>query len=157
MTLTYIALGSNLEQPLLQVTQAITALKTLGNLQAQSPWYRSQAIGPADQPDYINGVVALETELSPHELLKQLQAIEQKQGRVRDIRWGARTLDLDILLYGEQIIESADLQIPHPRMKERAFVIFPLSDIAPQLQLPCGENVMQLKPALQQQQLEKLP
>ncbi|MFP3874442.1 MAG: 2-amino-4-hydroxy-6-hydroxymethyldihydropteridine diphosphokinase [Thiohalophilus sp.] len=128
----YIALGSNLDNPLAQVRQAIAELAQLraSRLRAASSLYRSAPMGPADQPDYINAVVALETELSPHALLDALQAIEQAHGRVRDgERWGPRSLDLDVLLYGEETINDQRLTIPHPGMTERAFVLFPLQEI----------------------------
>lgn len=136
----YIAIGSNLDSPLEQVQQGVTALKQLphSQLRCVSPWYQNKAVGPGEQPDYINGVVSLDTELSPTALLHALQHIENNQHRVRAERWGPRTLDLDILLYGEQTVDNPQLSIPHPRMKERNFVIVPLFDIAPQLQLPDG-------------------
>ncbi|MCV6606300.1 MAG: 2-amino-4-hydroxy-6-hydroxymethyldihydropteridine diphosphokinase [Porticoccaceae bacterium] len=146
MTIAYIALGSNLDNPLQQVQRAITTISKLDSCQllAASPWYRTAAIGPGQQPDYINGVCAIYTQLQPLQLLQQLQAIENNQGRVRQERWGARTLDLDILLYGESTLNTPELQIPHPRMAERAFVLQPLSDIADDLCLPDGQPVAQL-------------
>ncbi|MDZ7663414.1 2-amino-4-hydroxy-6-hydroxymethyldihydropteridine diphosphokinase [Thiohalophilus sp.] len=128
----YIALGSNLDDPLAQVRQAMYELAQLraSRLRAASSLYRSAPMGSADQPDYINAVVALETELSPHALLDALQAIEQAHGRVREgERWGPRPLDLDVLLYGEETINDQRLTIPHPGMTERAFVLFPLQEI----------------------------
>src|SRR5690606_16070802 len=100
-SLSYIALGSNLSNPRQQVEQALGALGQLPNSRvvAQSAWYESRAIGPGEQPDYINGVALIETSLEPHDLLNRLQAIEATQGRIREQRWAARTLDLDILLY----------------------------------------------------------
>ncbi len=92
--------------------------------------YRSRAIGPGQQPDYLNAVALLQTELPAHALLTELQAIECRQGRERTIRWGARTLDLDILLYGEECYRDARLTIPHPAMTERNFVLYPLREIA---------------------------
>lgn len=153
----YIALGSNLDNPQKQVEQAVIAIAALGNILTQSPWYQSTAVGPGQQPDYINGVICLDTELDAHSLLAALQQIEQQQGRVRDVRWGARTLDLDILLFDDQLINSTTLQVPHPRISERHFVIWPLHDIAPQLIIPDGEPVTKLKARLSQQGLEKLP
>lgn len=154
--LCYIGLGSNLEQPLQQVEQAVEAIKSLGTVTAQSPWYQSQAIGPGNQDDYINGVIALETTLAPLQLLHALQAIENQQGRVRTIRWGERTLDLDILLYNQLELDSEELTIPHPRLCERAFVLYPLLDIAAEIQLPNGQPISLFKAAVSQQQLEKL-
>ena len=91
--------------------------------------YASRAVGPGEQPDYLNAVVKLATDLPALSLLDALQAIENTQGRVRTQRWAARTLDLDLLLYGEQIIDSPRLQVPHPRMGERGFVLYPLKDV----------------------------
>ena len=93
-------------------------------------------MGPADQPDYINAVISLETSLSPHQLLDALQSVEQLHGRERKRHWGERTLDLDILLYGEQILDDERLTIPHPGMHERAFVLYPLAEIAPDIEIP---------------------
>lgn len=154
--LCYIALGSNLNHPLAQVQQAAKALQTLGKVVAQSPWYQSQAIGPGEQDDYINGVVALETKLEPLALLQALQAIEQQQGRVRTIRWGERTLDLDILLYHNLEHRCDKLTIPHPRLHQRAFVLYPLLDIAPELKLPNGRLLKTFLNDVSEQKLEKL-
>ena len=132
MTRCYIALGSNLDDPLSQVRQAMTELQELAEsrLISVSSLYRSKPMGPAEQPDYINAVAAIDTGLSPHALLDALQAIEQAHGRVRKgERWGPRTLDLDVLLYGEQVIDDQRLIIPHPGIAERAFVLYPLSEI----------------------------
>lgn len=140
MSESFIALGANLGQPLQQLQSAIKALQQLEQsvLLAQSPWYRSVAIGPGDQPDYINGVVKIETGLQPEQLLAALQTIENDHGRERSQRWGARTLDLDILLFGDLELDTDTLCIPHPRMTERAFVLYPLFDLNPDLILPCG-------------------
>jgi len=147
----YIGIGSNLAEPLQQVQRAVTALQQLPatRVLAVSPWYGSHPVGGAgDQPDYINGVAHLHTSLSPHALLDALQTIEQQQLRVRRERWGARTLDLDILLYNNLCLADEKLTIPHPRMHERAFVLVPLMDIAPHLTLPNGCSVASLLPAL---------
>lgn len=130
----YIGLGSNLADPAGQVRQAMAELDGLpeSKLLARSPLYRTAPVGPADQPDYINAVVRLETRLSPLGLLAALQAIERTHGRQRDgTRWGPRTLDLDILLYGDERLREPGLQIPHPEMGNRAFVLVPLADVAP--------------------------
>ncbi|TQV68297.1 2-amino-4-hydroxy-6-hydroxymethyldihydropteridine diphosphokinase [Exilibacterium tricleocarpae] len=143
---TYIALGSNLADPLQQVTTALAELSDLAQtrLLASSPWYRSRAVGPGSQPDYINGVAHLRTRLAPQALLLALQAIEQQHRRVRTQHWGPRTLDLDILLYGSQQIHSDTLQIPHPRLAERNFVLYPLADLGGDLTLPNGVSVESL-------------
>lgn len=135
----YVGLGSNLDHPSAQIQQAFQALAGLpaSHLVAMSPRYRSAPVGgPADQPDYINAVAALDTALNPYELLAALQAIETRQGRVRLVRWGPRTLDLDVLLYGATVCNDPRLTLPHPRLHERAFVLYPLYDIAPGLILP---------------------
>jgi 2-amino-4-hydroxy-6-hydroxymethyldihydropteridine diphosphokinase len=153
----YIGLGSNLVSPLRQVRQAIAELAQLpaSRLVAVSRLYRSRPMGPSDQPDYINAVVAIETRLSPLELLDGLQAIEKVHGRVRGaVHWGPRTLDLDMLLYGDEIITGARLTVPHPGMAERSFVLYPLADIAPSLQLPDGREVEALCHALHADGLE---
>lgn len=147
MSICYIALGSNLQDPLAQAKQAITALKQLPKTHVVdvSPFYRSKPLGPQDQNDYLNAVIKLSTSLSPIELLDQLQSIEQSQGRVRkENRWGARTLDLDILLYDELIMNTERLTIPHYHMKKREFVLYPLFDIAPDLVLPDNDNLYDL-------------
>ncbi|HEY9034408.1 MAG TPA: 2-amino-4-hydroxy-6-hydroxymethyldihydropteridine diphosphokinase [Pseudomonadales bacterium] len=151
----YIALGSNLQDPLNQAEQAVIACAALGRISAVSPWYCSKAIGPGEQPDYINGVLCLHTALEPLQLLASLQDIENRQGRQRHIRWGARTLDLDILLYNQLSLSLPDLNLPHPRMHERNFVIYPLYDIAPTLTLPDGRTIATIKAQLDQQGLEK--
>lgn len=156
MITAYIAVGSNLADPVAQAKRAIEALTQLPNsvfLHASS-LYSSTPMGPQDQPDYINAVVAIQTTLTPLELLDCTQAIENEQGRVRkDERWGPRTLDLDILLYGDNSIQSERLTIPHYGMKEREFVLYPLAEIAPNLQLPDGSMLPDL---LQQVELNGL-
>ncbi len=134
----YISLGSNLNDPLHQVELACQALQNLDNseLLEVSSWYQSKAVGPGEQADYINGVCKLCTKLSPEHLLNSLHTIEANQGRVRRERWGARTLDLDILLYGQTVMNTEQLQIPHPRLHERNFVLYPLNEIAGDLQIP---------------------
>lgn len=142
----YIGLGSNLGNPVLQLNTAINALEKLAPSKALlcSPFYTSTAIGPGEQPDYINAVVKLKTQLSPLALLHQLQHIEQQQGRQREVRWGARTLDLDLLLYDELTMDSNELQIPHPEMINRNFVLYPLYDVAPELVLSDTQNLAQI-------------
>ncbi|WP_219704202.1 2-amino-4-hydroxy-6-hydroxymethyldihydropteridine diphosphokinase [Marinomonas lutimaris] len=139
----YIGLGSNLENPVAQLDRAIDALKKhddLKNLRVSSI-YGSKPVGPQDQPDYINAVARFDTALSPIELLDLLQSIEQSQRRVRERHWGPRTLDLDLLLYGQQTIQLPRLTVPHPFMLERGFVIKPLSDLAPDMLLANGKTV----------------
>ena len=135
----YIGIGSNLDNPVAQVQRAFQALDDLpacANI-ACSPLYRTAPIGgPPGQPDYINAVAALDTVLTADDLLKALQALETVQGRIRAVRWGARTLDLDLLLYGQMIRNDPWLILPHPRLHQRAFVLQPLHDIAPNLTIP---------------------
>ncbi|RBP77767.1 2-amino-4-hydroxy-6-hydroxymethyldihydropteridine diphosphokinase [Marinomonas rhizomae] len=139
----YIGLGSNLKNPVAQLDRAIDTLKKhddLKNLRVSSI-YGSKPVGPQDQPDYINAVARLDTLLSPIELLDLLQSIEQSQRRVRERHWGPRTLDLDLLLYGQETIQLPRLTVPHPFMLERGFVIKPLSDLAPDMLLANGKTV----------------
>lgn len=144
MTLAFIALGSNQASPLEQVAQALDALATLAHSRvvATSSFYRTKPLGPQDQPDYLNAAVALETTLTPEELLTHTQRIELEQGRVRkDERWGPRTLDLDIMLFGSQILNTPQLTVPHYDMKNRAFMLVPLLEIAPDSVFPDGQSV----------------
>lgn len=144
----YIGIGSNLNVPIQQVKKAIVNLSMLPKTKIVnlSSFYQSRPVGPCGQPDYINSVVAIETRLSPNTLLKALQAIEIKQGRQRStIRWEARVIDLDILLYGNEIIITETLSIPHHALKVREFVLYPLAEIAEDLILPTGESVLALK------------
>lgn len=147
MSRVYLGLGANLNDPLANISAAQAALLTLaepGSLR-HSPLYQSQPMGPADQPPYINGVSTFETELAPLDLLDALQAIEQTQGRVRkEQRWGPRTLDLDILLYDDLIMNDVRLTLPHYGMAQREFVLYPLADLCPTLILPCGTALAQL-------------
>jgi 2-amino-4-hydroxy-6-hydroxymethyldihydropteridine diphosphokinase len=128
---TVIGLGGNLGDSQRILEKAIEALaRSRGiHVEARSRWYRTVAIGPP-QPDYLNGCVLLKVDLSPADLLKTLLEIEQSFGRVRLERWGPRTLDLDLLLYDDLILDTPVLQIPHPRFRERAFVLVPLAEIA---------------------------
>lgn len=133
----YVGLGSNLENPLQQAETAITELKAHRHLRnvEPSPLYSSKPVGPQDQPDYINCVVKLETQLGPHDLLDLLQSLENSHGRVRKRHWGERTLDLDLLLYGQAQIRTPRLTVPHPHMMDRSFVLYPLADLCPNLML----------------------
>ena len=137
----YIGLGSNLSDPVLQVKTALSELASLPQTQliAQSSLYCTPPMGPPGQPDYINAVAALQTELPAEALLDHLQQIEQAHQRKRIVRWGPRTLDLDILLYGESVIHTERLKVPHPGLTERLFVVEPLFEIAPDLILPDGK------------------
>jgi 2-amino-4-hydroxy-6-hydroxymethyldihydropteridine diphosphokinase len=134
----YVGLGANLRKPEEQVRAAVEELAMLGNtrLAAVSSLYRTAPVGYVDQPDFINAVACVETLLTPRELLDGLLAIERRYGRVREFANAPRTLDLDVLLYGEREVHEAGLTIPHPRMHERAFVIVPLAEIAPDALVP---------------------
>lgn len=130
----YIGLGANLGDPRRQVEQALVQLQDLprSELAAVSSLYRTAPVGPANQPDFINAVARLDTSLEPPALLASLQQIERSHGRIRNgERWGPRTLDLDILLVGEQVLDLPHLRVPHPQMHVRAFVLAPLAEIAP--------------------------
>jgi 2-amino-4-hydroxy-6-hydroxymethyldihydropteridine diphosphokinase len=153
-TRAYVGLGSNLDNPREQVLKALAALGELPGtrLVARSRFYRSAPLGPADQPAYFNAVAALDTGLSALDLLYALQGIEQRQGRVRGaLRWGPRTLDLDLLLYGESCISTPQLTVPHPGLHERAFVLYPLYELAPALWIPgrgaLGDLIRRCSPA----------
>ena len=142
----YIGLGSNLEQPLVQIKNALVALNTLSGTQllTDSGYFSSKPMGPQDQPDYINAVALIETKLTPVELLDCLQTIESEQGRIKLQHWGARTIDLDILLYGEEVINTDRLTVPHIGLCERDFVYLPLLKITPDVFIPEGGRLKEL-------------
>jgi 2-amino-4-hydroxy-6-hydroxymethyldihydropteridine diphosphokinase len=146
-----IALGSNLGDSLSILNSAIERIQTSAQIEliAVSSWYRTTPIGPP-QPDYLNGCATVWTSLTALEFLNTLHAIESQFGRVREEVWGARTLDLDLLLYGDAIIDTSDLQVPHPRMTERGFVLVPLAEIAPDAIDPqSGESILVLRNKLE--------
>ena len=151
MTLAYIALGSNLASPLEQVNAAVQAIGEIpdSHVVAVSSFYRTPPLGPQDQPDYLNAAVALETALAPEVLLSHTQRIELQQGRVRKAeRWGPRTLDLDIMLFGQEIIHTDTLTVPHYDMHNRGFMLWPLYETAPSLHFPDGITLQQRLDAL---------
>ena len=143
MHVAFICLGSNLgnerngifESPKKQLLNAIQSIdnQTTIHLISTSYFYQTEAIGPGDQPDYINAAIEIETSLDAYKLLQVLQQIENQQGRVRKERWGARTLDLDILMYDQRVETTSQLTLPHPRAHERAFVLAPLADLSQDL------------------------
>ena len=139
----YIGLGSNLGDSLANLHSALAQLAANPgiDLRGVSRFYTSKPMGPQDQPDYINAVAVLDTTLDAHALLQVLFSVERAHGRVRDaaLRWGARTLDLDLLLYGSATIADADLCVPHPGICERSFVVLPLLDLDPHAVLPNGK------------------
>lgn len=157
-----IGLGSNQEDPVEQIRRAFTKLSQLPDTQLmkQSPLYKSKAMlleDAAEQPDYINAVALLDTGLSAHELLLELHRIEDLQGRVRTERWGARTLDLDILTYGNQQINEPELQIPHKGIAERNFVLYPLQAMmGDEYNIPGKGNIAELVKQCSADGLEKL-
>lgn len=154
----FIGLGSNLAEPSAQLARAVIALAALPEteLVAQSPFYCSRPVGPQDQPDFINGAVWLRTGLAPLTLLDHLQEIEQAHGRERLQHWGPRTLDLDLLVYGDQTLSEPRLTVPHPELPNRDFVLQPLLDLAPNLTLPDGTSIAELRSRCPDNQLRKL-
>ncbi|MDQ5902699.1 MAG: 2-amino-4-hydroxy-6-hydroxymethyldihydropteridine diphosphokinase [Pseudomonadota bacterium] len=155
----FVALGANLVEPQAQVRAALAELARLpqSTLVAASSLYRTAPVGLAGQPDFINAVAALDTSLSPDDLLEALFAIERSFGRVRKEKNGPRTLDLDLLLYDSEIIDTPHLHLPHPRLHLRAFVVVPLAEIAPDCRLPGRGTVAAWLPAVANQQIERLP
>lgn len=139
----YIGLGANLDQPVAQIEQALVALAQSDALTLLdwSGLYQSKPMGPQDQPDYINAVALIETDLHPLQLLDILQQQEQAQGRERKRHWGERTLDLDLLLYDDQCIQNERLTVPHMGLMKRSFVIIPLLEVTPNLCLPDGRRL----------------
>jgi len=147
LTTAYIGLGSNLDSPALQIKSARVAINALTGVSERSfsNLYASAPMGPQDQPEYVNAVMVIETDLAPLKLLHALHEIELAHGRVRgNQRWGARTLDLDLLLYGDQQINLPELIVPHPGISERPFVIYLLLECAPDLIIPGKGKVSEL-------------
>ena len=154
----YVALGSNLDDPAAQLRRGAHALDKLPGtrLVRGSSLYRSAPVGLADQPDFINAVCEIDTSLIAQDLMQALLKIETANGRVRDVPGGPRTLDLDLLLYGEMVCHEAGLTLPHPRLHERAFVLYPLVEIAPGLSIPGRGRVEALLAACAGQAIERL-
>lgn len=154
----FVAAGSNLGDSLSHLEFGLERLNAASGCRVSriSPWYRSTAIGPGQQNDYINGVFELRTTRPPLPLLELLQEVEFAAGRERNIRWGARTLDLDMLLYADLELCEARLKLPHPRLMERNFVVYPLHDLAPSLVLPQGTPIARLRYELGDQGLRRL-
>lgn len=153
-----IGLGANLEQPIAQLQQACETLRYTPEIAhfSVSSLYASKPMGPQDQPDYVNAVAHFQTSLEPLALLDRLQHIENNQGRIRKERWGARTLDLDLLFYGEQQIESERLTVPHPGVLEREFVIIPLAELLPNWQLPNGQTAQVYATVIDRKGIQRL-
>ena len=139
----YVAVGSNLGDRVANVTRSFNRISDCPDYTQcrLSSLFINPAVGPGEQPDYVNGVIEFKTQQAPLEVLKYLQDTENELGRVRNVRWGARTIDLDILLFGEQVITSERLTVPHPRMFDRAFVLVPLQELAPNLQINGYGNI----------------
>jgi 2-amino-4-hydroxy-6-hydroxymethyldihydropteridine diphosphokinase len=161
MTLAAVGLGANLGDAAATLRDAIAALAELPEttLLRASRLYRTPAWGRTDQPDFINAVALLETSLDARALLDALLAIERRFGRVRvdGARWGPRTLDLDLLVFGDALFDEAGLQVPHPHLHERAFVLLPLAEIAPALQVPGRGRVAALAAGMAADGIEALP
>lgn len=155
----FIGLGSNLADPTAQLARAVAELAALPatTLVAQSTFYSSNPVGPQDQPDFVNGAVWLQTRLAPLHLLDLLQAIEQHHGRERRQHWGPRTLDLDLLMYGDETISSERLTVPHPELPNRDFVLQPLLDLKADLALPNGQTIVDLRKQCPDNNLRTLP
>lgn len=154
----FIGIGSNLDAPIVRVRKAIVALGEIEHcrLMSASSLYCSAPIGPQNQPDFINAVACIETVLEPLALLRALQQQEQHAGRQHLRHWGERTLDLDLLLYGNQRLETPELSVPHKEMTNRAFVLLPMAEIAPDLILPDGRILSSLLPAVAHQSIHRL-
>ncbi|MCB1961124.1 MAG: 2-amino-4-hydroxy-6-hydroxymethyldihydropteridine diphosphokinase [Rhodocyclaceae bacterium] len=159
VTRAFIGLGANLGDPARAIDTACTALAALPGteLLACSRRYRSAPVGVSGQPDYLNAVAALATTLSAPALLDALLAIEARHGRTRDYRMAPRTLDLDLLLYGDARLDLPQLTVPHPRMHQRAFVLAPLAELAPQIEIPGRGRVADLLREVADQTIEALP
>jgi 2-amino-4-hydroxy-6-hydroxymethyldihydropteridine diphosphokinase len=135
----YLSLGTNLGNRELNLEAVKDALPPEVNIIDSSPVYQTEPWGYLDQPDFLNQVLAVETSLTPHDLLEYVKGIEKKIGRKPSVRFGPRIVDIDILFYGDRIVSEEEIEIPHPRLKERAFVLIPLADLAPDLIYP-GTN-----------------
>ena len=156
MSLAWIGLGANLGRPEATLTSALLALDALPStrLKAVSPAYWTPPWGDTEQPEFLNAVACVRTELAPRELLRALQDVELRLGRERgQRRWGPRVIDLDVLLVDDQIEESPELTLPHPRLQDRAFVLVPLSDLAPDLTVPGQGRVSELLDALPDEEM----
>jgi len=150
----FLALGSNLGDRLANLEAATHSLQPALHILARSPVYETAPWGYTDQPDFLNQVIKAKTTLPPEQLLTILKSIEATLGRTPTIRYGPRTIDLDILLYDELVMETPQLTIPHPRLAERAFVLYPLADLAPDLRHPVsGSTVRQLRDRVNDQNI----
>ncbi len=158
MNRAYVGLGANLGEPRRQLTEALTAMSGLPEtrLAGHSSFYRTAPVGHADQPEFLNAVAALDTRLAPGVLLEGLQGIERRHGRERSFPNAPRTLDLDLLLFGEEQIARPGLTVPHPRMQERAFVLQPLLELDPEISIPGKGKASTLLCACASQKIERI-
>jgi 2-amino-4-hydroxy-6-hydroxymethyldihydropteridine diphosphokinase len=161
MARAYVGFGSNLDNPAEQIRAALAAVADMPGttLLSASSLYSSSPMGPQDQPDYINAVAELETVFTPQQLLAELLRIEREAGRNREnaLHWGPRVLDLDLLVYADQQISEPYLTVPHPGIAERSFVVLPLFEIAPDLQIPGVATVRSLAQSIDSAGLRRLP
>ncbi len=158
MATVFIGLGSNLGDRVANIRMALEKLSSQPEIKirAVSSFYLTKPVGFQDQPDFVNAVAALETDLSPKEMLSVILKIENEMGRVRNFKWGPRNIDIDILLYDNLVLDTRELKIPHPFMTERAFVMKPLAEIAPKLKLPDGRTVKEIINGLDDQGVQRL-
>lgn len=158
MTIVYIGLGSNMRSPRQQIKSAIKSIGKIASTRVlkASSLYKSKPVGPQNQNDYINAVVKVETELMPLELLDCMQNIENQYGRIREERWGPRILDLDILMFGKEIIQDHKLTIPHSEIENRSFVLVPLAEIDSNCLIPGKGLISDLLAVIDQEDLELL-
>lgn len=154
----YIGLGANIDGPAAHIERAFTELDQLPatRLVARSHLYKSEPLGPPGQPDYLNAAAHLETGLSPADLLAALKELEARHGRRTGPRWGPRPLDLDILLYADVTLATPELMLPHPGLQERAFVLYPLADLAPELAVPGLGRVRDLRDRCRKTRIQRL-
>ncbi len=146
MTISYLSLGSNLGDRLAHLTNAVNNLNSQPKIKVLkvSSVYQTQPVGGPEQDDFLNAVVKIETQLSPKELLDVAQSLENNAQRVREVRWGPRTLDIDVLSFGDLVSQDENLTLPHPRISQRAFVLIPWNEIDPQTQIPGLGKVSEL-------------
>lgn len=153
----FLSLGSNLGDRRAHLEEALWRLEEGGvRVVRRSSWYETEPVGYTDQPAFLNLVVEVRTSLTPRALLRRTQEVELALGRVRTVRWGPRTADVDLLLYGRRVILEPDLVVPHPRLRERAFVLVPLYELDPDLVLPDGTPVASLLPSVADQRVVRL-
>lgn len=151
MNTAFISIGSNIGDRSHHLREAVRLLHALDNVvvMSVSSIYETAPVGYTDQADFLNLVIHIETRLDPYELLAACQVIELGLGRTRDVRWGPRTVDLDILLYNNETIDTKSLTVPHPRMRERAFVLIPLIELAPKITHPATGKLFAKESALE--------